>query len=68
MEDPIIKGKIKLTLKKVCQYGGSERRLCNNDICHVCFDKSFASNPKSQYWSNKNVKKPRDCSKSSNNK
>lgn len=34
------------------------KKLCN-DECTICFKKSFASNPKSIYWSNINGKLPR---------
>ena len=34
----------------------------------IQFEKSFASNEKSKYWSNKNKLKPNDVSKSSNKK
>jgi DNA-directed RNA polymerase subunit RPC12/RpoP len=34
-----------------CEYGGNRRRLCDNDDCKFCFDRSFASHPKSEYWS-----------------
>jgi very-short-patch-repair endonuclease len=30
-------------------------KLCNVNDCIMCFNKSFASHEKSQYWSNKNV-------------
>lgn len=39
--------------------------LCNNNDCNLCFNKSFASNPKSQYWSNKNNKIARQVFKAS---
>jgi hypothetical protein len=31
----------------------SNNRLCEKD-CKICFEKSFASHPKSKFWSNKN--------------
>ena len=34
--------------------------LCSNEDCEYCFKHSFASNPKSKYWSLKNIFKPRD--------
>ena len=46
----------------------SNNRLCNNNECNYCFNKSFASYEKSKYWSDKNAKKPRDVFKSSVNK
>lgn len=33
-----------------CGYGGNARRLCKRMECTVCFDKSFASHPKAQFW------------------
>jgi very-short-patch-repair endonuclease len=45
------------------------KQLCDNDNCQSCFEKSFSSHPKSQYWSDKNELKPRDVFKrSSTNK
>ena len=45
-----------------CNYC-SNRQLCNDDNCILCFDKSFASYEKSKYWSNKNELKPRQVFK-----
>jgi very-short-patch-repair endonuclease len=41
-------------------------KLCKNEDCKYCFDKSFASNPLSKYWSKQNKDdKPREvCLKS----
>lgn len=36
------------------------RQLCSDEECALCWDNSFASNLKSQFWSKKNVVKPRD--------
>jgi very-short-patch-repair endonuclease len=33
--------------------------LCNNNECIICYNKSFASDPKSKYWSNNNNINPR---------
>lgn len=45
------------------------RRLCNNDNCEICYNRSFASNEFSKYWDyNKNNKKPRDVFKNSGSK
>lgn len=49
---------------KWCSYC-SNRRLCDNDDCNICFNKSFASSHRAQYWSKKNSKKPREVFKSS---
>ena len=44
------------------------KKICDNIECKVCFDKSFASNEKSKYWSDKNKLKPRNIIKNSNSK
>ena len=41
-----------------CAYCANQK-LCNNPECACCFEKSFASNPKSKYWSKKNELTPR---------
>lgn len=33
-----------------CACEGNARRLCKRMECTVCFDKSFASHPKAQFW------------------
>lgn len=43
-------------------------RLCDNHDCIHCFNKSFASDAKSKYWSEKNKTKPRDHTKHSTTK
>ena len=43
------------------------KKLCNEE-CTFCFNKSFASHPKSIYWSNKNIKTPRQVFKSTGDK
>ena len=45
-----------------CPYCSSPpQKLCADDKCQLCFDKSFASHEKSTYWSSKNGEiKPRD--------
>ena len=42
-----------------CSYC-SNNNLCENENCNICFNKSFASHEKAIYWSNKNIKTPRD--------
>lgn len=43
-----------------CQYCAG-RKLCNDyENCMDCFNKSFAAHDRSQYWSPKNNKNPRD--------
>jgi len=44
------------------------RKLCYNDNCKYCFEKSFASHEKAKYWSKDNIDVPRYIFKSSNNK
>jgi len=31
------------------------QRLCDNEHCNICYEKSFASHEKSKYWSDKNI-------------
>ena len=35
------------------------KRLCDDEECQTCFEKSFASHSKSKFWSDKNKLKPR---------
>jgi len=52
-----------------CPYCSSPpKKICNNLECKKCFEKSFASHPKSQFWSDKNEVKPRQVFKSANRK
>jgi hypothetical protein len=44
------------------------QKLCTDNACDICFNKSFASHEKSKYWSNKNPVNPRDVFKGSGNK
>ena len=45
------------------------KRLCDDEECQTCFEKSFASHEKSKYWSDKNGDvKPRQVFKSSGHK
>ena len=46
----------------------NQRHLCDDDSCEICFERSFASHPKAVYWSDDNVKKPREVFKSSGKK
>jgi very-short-patch-repair endonuclease len=51
-----------------CPYCANQK-LCKKDDCQLCFNKSFASNEKSKFWSNKNGDIiPRQIFKYSNNK
>lgn len=38
----------------------SGKKLCNDEKCEPCFNKSFESNSFSKYWSSKNKVQPRD--------
>lgn len=53
------------TIKQIEKIKCSERKLCDKDDCKDCFNKSFASNEKAKYWSNKNNISPRQIFKSS---
>lgn len=44
-------------VKRVCNL----KRLCSSENCSQCLSRSFASHPKSQYWSPKNNKTPREA-------
>ena len=50
-----------------CCNGGSQK-LCNNELCIMCLNNSFANNEKSKYWSYKNTEKPRQVMNSTKNK
>lgn len=54
--------------KNIFCYICSGRRLCNNNECKKCFEKSFASHEKAKNWSKKNKENPRDVFISSKNK
>ena len=43
------------------------KKLCNDDSCRICFNKSFISNEKSKFLNNKNIN-PRELLKGSNKK
>jgi very-short-patch-repair endonuclease len=44
------------------------KQLCEDNNCKKCFEKSFASHPKSEFWNVKNKSKPRDLFKYTNQK
>ena len=44
------------------------KKLCEDQQCNTCFEKSFASHEKSKYWSNKNELKPRQVANKSHKK
>ena len=52
---------------KWCSYCNSYK-LCENDDCMSCFNKSLASHPAALRWNEKNECKPRDICKGSNKK
>lgn len=47
-----------------CSYCSS-KQMCNNETCKECFKNSFASHPKSIFWSSKNKESPREIFKCS---
>ncbi len=52
-------------LSKISKCNGNGCLFCMNKIlcsneCEQCFEKSFESHEKSQFWSEKNIKKPRN--------
>lgn len=55
-------------MSKKNSYCSSTRSLCNDEDCEICFNKSFASNEKSQFFSKRNILLPRDIHKSSGKK
>jgi len=52
----------------MCEFGGNIQKLCKNNTCEICFNKSIASYPKSKYWSLKNEKTPREVFKKTDKK
>jgi very-short-patch-repair endonuclease len=44
------------------------QKLCDNNNCNSCFNKSFASHEKSNYWSKNNELKPRQVFKGTDKK
>lgn len=46
----------------------SNQKICSKPECNMCFNKSFASHPKSIHWSNKNILTPREVFKSADRK
>lgn len=43
-----------MNINLTCIEGVSTKKLCNNENCTYCFNKSFASHKKSCYWSSNN--------------
>jgi very-short-patch-repair endonuclease len=54
-------------LNQWCQFCANQK-LCENTNCIYCFNKSFASHPKSKYFNNTNNLKPREIFKSTHKK
>ena len=47
----------------------NSKRLCENEECKICFEKSFKSHEKSEFWSEKNGDvKPRQVFKGKRHK
>ena len=46
----------------------SGHKLCSDDDCASCFQRSFASHLRSKHWSRRNGCRPRDVAKNSNTK
>jgi very-short-patch-repair endonuclease len=47
-----------------CSYCSTPpKKLCSNNDCSKCFNKSFASHEKSQFWASKNTSHPRQIFK-----
>jgi hypothetical protein len=51
-----------------CPYCSNPPKLMCEHDCDICFNKSFESFDKHQFWSDKNVKQPRQIFKSSGEK
>ena len=52
-----------------CPYcSNPPKQLCDSNDCKQCFEKSFASSDKANYWSRRNILKPKDVFKSSDKK
>lgn len=65
-EHEIITSPVKIAEGKWCGYCSSPvKYLCSDTNCKWCFNNSFASDPKAQFWSKKNDKLPRNCSSAS---
>lgn len=41
----------------------TQKKLCNDDNCSICYDRSFASHPRAKNWSERNNIKPRQIFK-----
>jgi len=55
-----------ITIGRWCPYCSNPvKKLCEDNNCQLCHEKSFASYQKAQFWSDKNDKPPRQVFKSS---
>lgn len=52
--------------EEICD--GNNKKLCRLEKCQDCYEKSFASHPRSKNWSKKNKLSPREVFKSSDKK
>jgi very-short-patch-repair endonuclease len=58
-----------ITKGKKCPYCAVPSRiLCSEETCSSCFNKSFASSDKIQFWSKNNIHNPRDVFKKTDKK
>ena len=58
-----------LSNRSLCPYcSNPPKKLCDNNDCILCLNKSFASHNNSKYWSNKNQLTPREVFKNCNDK
>jgi len=56
-----------ISANKWCNFCAN-KNLCDKEDCKTCFDKSFSSNSRSDCWSSKNDKSPRELFKNSDTK
>jgi hypothetical protein len=62
---PIVAGR--MTVGNWCGFCWGSR-LCDEIMCFICFNRSFASHPKAWYWSVLNTCSPRDIAKATDKK
>lgn len=53
---------------KISKCSKTQKKLCENNNCIVCFERSFSSQPKAKFWSKDNKITPRQITKSSHKK
>ena len=52
-----------------CPYCSNNPKLCEDNNCKICYERSFESHPKAKFWDySKNTKNPRQVCKNSNYK